>query len=157
MIPKSGTAIYGSVRIKRVFCDGCKSMTLVVDGIKQCCENEENSSPETVYKMSGSHGKRFRHKRLDKQKIIKDQNNTCPYCGNQFGFFYLRQGKTIKSMIHIDHKIPFSFSQNNNRDNRIACCSLCNIFKSDRIFDDFNELKEYLSEKRKNKGIKILS
>jgi len=154
MVPKPGIAIYGSVEIKRVFCYKCKSMALVIEGIKQCCGDEDNSFPEITYKMSGSRGIKLHYVR---KKIIKEQNNTCPYCDKQFGYFYLRKGKTIKSTIHIDHKIPFSFSQDNKKENCIACCSLCNSLKSDIIFDTFDELKEYLNEKRKNKGIKVLS
>lgn len=157
MVQIPGIAIYGSVEIERVFCEDCKTMTFVIDEIKQCCGNEELSPPETVYKMSGSRNKRFTHRSVDRSDIVKNQNNLCLYCGKEFGYFYLRNGKVIKSTIHIDHVIPFSFSQNNRTENRVACCNLCNTFKAGKIFSNLNELKEHLDERRKNKRIKILS
>ena len=157
MNEKSGIAIYGSVGLKRVYCDYCKRMAFVIDGRKQCCDRKESTAIESCYKMSDSYSKRKHYSPAVVKKIIEKQNNLCLYCGNEFGYLYFRDNKIIKSTIHIDHLSPFSFSLDNGMGNLRASCNLCNLFKTDKIFDSIGEVKEYVIKKREQKGIEVLS
>mgnify|MGYP001564616118 CR=1 FL=1 len=73
----------------------------------------------------------------------------CVYCG---GFAEAR-----------DHIIPRSFicregnSGFDDVNNIVAACGRCNSFKSNKIFDTIEEIKNYLFERYCNKYIKVLS
>lgn len=48
---------------------------------------------------------------------------------------------------HIEHEIPYSFCQKHKKHNLVVFCSLCNVFKSDLVFEDDEHTKDYLSKK----------
>ncbi len=86
----------------------------------------------------------------------------CHYCGieeeefcNVWGkYFYggIKRGRVLE----IDHKN--NDSQNNNLDNLVLACALCNMAKSDKIkHDEFIKVGEVIREiwkQRKKSGIK---
>ncbi len=82
------------------------------------------------------------------KKILTMQNYKCYYCDREIG--------TIRSMIGVewDHFIPFSYCQNNNDDNFIACCPICNRLKSNYHFKDIFECREYIQKLLLKRGYK---
>jgi 5-methylcytosine-specific restriction endonuclease McrA len=90
--------------------------------------------------------------KAEKDKILKDQENRCFYCGVTFENFRFRNGKPIKIRIHWDHQLPYAYSQNNKASNFVAACHVCNGIKSDHVFKTVEEVQIYLADKRKLKG-----
>lgn len=152
---KSGMALYGRIRLKRVFCEECECMAFIIDNLKQCCEQKYLDEPKRFYRMANSFSKR-RKAQISLAKLAEMQNNICPYCNKEFGYLYYKRGKIIKTSIVRDHMSPHCFSADNNIKNIIACCDLCNKIKSDLIFENLDSLRSFLEKKRKKKGIEIL-
>ena len=49
----------------------------------------------------------------------------------------------------IDHVVPYSYSECNEIDNLVPCCTLCNVLASDKVFDSLEEKTGYILSKRK--------
>ena len=157
MVEKIGIALYGRIGIERCFCEKCKTMSLIINEEKQCCGEKTEVIPLEVYKMSENyHPRKLIATKETTKKIMKEQNNLCLYCGNPFGYLYFRDGKIIKSSIHLDHFSPFSYSLDNRKRNLVASCNLCNMLKSNKTFNSLEQIKEYINEKREQKRIEIL-
>jgi hypothetical protein len=48
----------------------------------------------------------------------------------------------------IDHIIPYSYCQNNDKDNLVACCMDCNLIANDKIFESLSAKRGYIRNKR---------
>lgn len=48
----------------------------------------------------------------------------------------------------VDHIIPYSYCQTNDKDNLVACCLDCNLIASDKIFESLSSKREYIRGKR---------
>lgn len=48
----------------------------------------------------------------------------------------------------VDHIIPYSYCQNNDKDNLVACCLDCNLIASDKIFESLSDKRAYIRNKR---------
>jgi len=151
---KDHLAQYGNVLLKRAWCSKCRVYSFIIDNERTCCCREYNDEIEDIKIMVAPRRKRKRVK--NRKEILKKQNNKCYYCHNRLGYYYERNGRVIKSVIHFDHVIPFSFSHNSNEDNFVAACNLCNLYKSNLMFDTLFDAQEYLENAIKNKRIKIL-
>ena len=62
----------------------------------------------------------------------------------------------FKLKVHWDHKIPYSYAQDNRDINFVASCSVCNLMKHDRMFETLDEAREYLQTRWETKGFKVL-
>lgn len=125
-------------------------MTLVVKGIKQCCDTpvEETSLSSKV--MCGG----IRRKKPNSgeiEKILTLQDNKCLYCRKPFGTPYVRNGKISMTKLCFDHLIPYSYAQS-NRNNFVAACNICNGIKSNLMFVSVEEAYHYVEHRRKKKG-----
>lgn len=149
-------AIYGNVELERMYCKECQSMTFVIDEIKSCCG-------ELAVKKIGKHieyiinprDKRKRLSKAEKEEILNVQDGNCFYCGNKFGSLYTRGSYIGTLTVHWDHVVPFSFSRNNNQENIVASCNVCNLYKSNRMFDNVEELRKYLKSRFEQKRITV--
>lgn len=150
---KKHLAIFGNIKMHRVYCQSCKGMTLVKDGIKLCCDSltDENNIKNIKIECEPTH---HRHKPpVFKQKeILEKQQNRCLYCNREFGTPYLRNHRILKTKLNWDHLIPFSYSRN-NKNNFVAACHICNGIKSNKMFDTTEEVFHYVEHNRKKKGI----
>lgn len=82
-----------------------------------------------------------------RDRIAAKQNNRCFYCQRELDFFYMRGTALKRSTVTLDHVIPFSFVQNHRESNLVACCSVCNMFKSSIMFDSVDQIISYLKQK----------
>lgn len=68
---------------------------------------------------------------------------------------YLRVFLSKKGLIslskHVDHKMPFVYTQCDKIDNLVVSCSLCNLFKNGKVFDGEEDVRYYLSKKWREK------
>jgi DNA-directed RNA polymerase subunit RPC12/RpoP len=141
-------ALYGTIGILRTFCEECELNCLVVDDIKQCCDKPIREVAKGVKRMTGPIEPKRRYlKESEKEEILEKQDYRCTYCEQRFGatvFYKLRE--TILK-ITWDHVFPFVYTHNNDLENFVACCHICNSWKRARIFNNINEVKVYVTEK----------
>jgi 5-methylcytosine-specific restriction endonuclease McrA len=149
---KHAIALYGSVALERGYCNNCKSMAIIKGGKFQCCGSPVQDVPSKFERMSEPLFARKTPTKADKDRIVNQQGNQCFYCGVTFGSFRFRRGLPFTIKIEWDHKLPFAYSQNNQTDNFVASCHVCNHIKSDHLFQTVDEARVYLSDKRKSKG-----
>lgn len=144
--------IYGGIQIKRGFCKKCNGYAFVIDGKLQCCDEKHDDQAQKYKVISEPCGKRREPGNKIKQKILILQNDKCFYCNKPFGTMYERNGKINFTKLRWDHKVPFSYTQNNETDNWAAACNICNGIKSNKMFSTIEEVIEYVEERRKKKG-----
>lgn len=86
-------------------------------------------------------------------KLIKKQKGRCIYCNIQFGdIISIKNGYRISKAI-LDHFIPFSFTQNNRKDNFVVSCQVCNSIKSNFHFSSIEKARKYIQDVRTRKGM----
>ena len=76
-----------------------------------------------------------------REQLLNRYNRMCVYCG--------------EAATEIDHIRPYSWDQNNDEDNLIASCRICNAIASDLMFDTFNEKWSYINARRNPDDEKI--
>jgi len=128
-------------------------MTIVLQGIKQCCDEPVN--PEQGFSckenMIQGHFKR-KYPSLKRQKELLDkQNNQCLYCNKPFGTPYTRNGVLAFTTVHWDHLVPYAYSQTSKDLDFVASCNICNFIKSDMVFETIEEVFRYVDYNRKKK------
>lgn len=79
------------------------------------------------------------------KKLVVNQNNKCYWCQREFGTAYIRKSEFAKTLQPtLDHKIPYSYIKDHEKENFVAACNLCNSFKGNRMFLNKNEGQKYL-------------
>jgi len=144
--------IYGNIMIKRVHCDNCKGMTMVIEGKKQCCDEPAEHYAKGFRVIAQPLGYRKSPPKRIRDKILVLQQERCLYCNRVFGSMYERNGKILFTKLHWDHKVPFAYTQGNAGNNWAASCNICNGIKSDKMFESVGEVRQYVAERRKEKG-----
>jgi len=146
-------AIYGNVKIPRIYCGRCKRMTLVIGGITACCDEPITMVRKRLKKkvMIEHLNKRKLPPKKERKRILLVQGNHCLYCNKEFGTPYYYKNKHYFTKINWDHLVPFSYSRE-NKSNFVAACNICNHLKSDLIFETVQEVFYYVEHKRKKKG-----
>lgn len=145
-------AVFGNIKLARIWCDDCKINSLVVKGFKQCCDKPENSILENFkIECQPEDHRRYISKKVKEDILIK-QNHRCFYCEKSFGGFVYKNGKAIHLKIAWDHFCPFDYCRDNNPTNFVAACHICNSLKSNYIFQTVDEAKIKIGEKYKEKG-----
>ena len=89
-----------------------------------------------------------------KKYLIELQENCCYWCHREFNIYiWDNKRKKARQMSPVfDHYKAFAFSFNNNLENYVATCPVCNAFKSDMHFEDENDFRQLL-EYRWNKAL----
>lgn len=155
---KRHVAIYGNTYLERGYCWSCKTMCIIIENEKQCCGGRANGVDIVSLPVKRISDPRYRRRLIgqnEKKKILHEQNYECIYCGIPFGSPYAKKkgNKIFKTRVQIDHFIPFAYSANNKKGNYVASCHLCNAIKSDKIFNNIDEVRLYVIEKIERKGI----
>lgn len=154
MIKQKHIAIYGKLKMFRVYCEECKGMTLVLDDKKLCCDMPAPKKSIKQEEIIVSPDGRRKKPSLKRQKeILEKQDNKCLYCNNKFGTAYFRDGKLKLTKLHWEHLVPFSYTQRSSDKDFIASCNVCNLIKSDKVFETVEEVFHYVRYNRKKKGI----
>lgn len=153
MVMKKQLAIFGNIRMLRVYCSKCCGPTLVREGVKLCCNELVSESKITSVKVECEPQNHRLKPSLRKQReILEKQDNRCLYCNKPFGTPYYRNGKMLFTKLNFDHLVPFAYSKI-NKDNFVAACHICNGIKSSKVFDTVEETFHYIEYQRKKKGI----
>lgn len=112
---KSELVIYGTIQMIRVYCYSCRRKCLVVDGIKQCCDQLSNAPPPQIVKReSEPEAKRRTPSKAKKDEILAAQNYCCLYCDIRLDGSYVHmKGEIVKVRLNWDHMTPYCYSLNN--------------------------------------------
>ena len=150
---KNKIKCYGGVAIPSAYCSNCKRVAFVIDNKIQCCGKMiQNVKYDGYERISEDDGLRYHIPDSLKKKILDEQEFCCFYCLMPFNFEVERKGKIIKREIEFDHLVPFSFINNDKRENLVASCNVCNRLKSSMCFQTVDEARVYLQERRESKG-----
>ena len=144
-------AVFGTKQIPRAFCTDCERYSLILDSKIQCCDSSvtlDVSQIKQYKRMSLGTPRKYLAKKT-KDSIIENQQFCCFYCGHYFDIVVRYNNKLVTLVPHFDHIVPFSYDQNNNVSNLIAACNLCNLWKSNRIFSNLEDIQIYVKEKYK--------
>jgi hypothetical protein len=79
-----------------------------------------------------------------KFNLLAKQKGLCYYCSNEIGSMVWYRNKPILLRAHTEHVIPFSYCQHNNSKNLVISCHICNLLKSDKIFNSLADLLEHI-------------
>ena len=72
-----------------------------------------------------------------KEEILERDNYVCIYC--------------LGDATEVDHVVPFIWSQCDEPENLVSCCSICNHIAGSFVFDDFDLKSEYIRATRQNR------
>lgn len=80
------------------------------------------------------------HRRTNYRKhwknLVRQYGNLCYYCRKEIA-------------TQIDHIIPYSYYPNNDFDNLVPSCAVCNLIANDKTFDSIDQKQGYILEHRK--------
>lgn len=146
---------FGSVAILRMPCPKCGFMSFVIDGKSACCD-EPIDQPSKYRRKRESDGeqKRCQLSASKKEIIIESQDNKCIYCQRPFGtpVYCPKRKRVIIPEIHFDHFVCWSFSRNTSVGNMVAACSICNLIKGDKLFENIDYARAFIMRRRYQKG-----
>lgn len=149
-------AIYGSVMLLKDYCNNCKCSAFIIDGCFTCCGEivrKEYDSEKKIRECEGEDKRSIIPKKL-KNKILEQQEGRCIYCEKQFDEYVWDQkrSKYTKLRVCYDHFAAWTSSRDNHEENLYASCQICNGIKSDKFFYNLISAKEFINERRKEKG-----
>ena len=156
-IKKKHYAQYGNTLLRRGYCEICKSNALLIDGKLACCGDEPSGSEGNFsVQMSETVKKRKRPSKYVQEKILEIQDGMCFYCDSLFGepFLHPKTEKVRFLRVCYDHYVPYSYSQNNNTDNFVATCQVCNGIKTNKIFESKEDARVFILDRRRRLGYK---
>ncbi len=148
-------AQYGSIMLKRSYCEVCDQTALVMDNRLQCCGRKLNEfKTKNIKKMCGGKHRRKKPPLKVRKELLAEQDHRCFYCHLSFGTpIYNPKGNIVFLKIAYDHAIPYSYDYNNKK--FVVACHVCNGIKSNLMFDDLKEARAYIIDKRHRKGYKL--
>jgi len=147
-------SIYGSTIINKGYCKRCKGNYFIIDGKFKCCDSlVPNFDKEKFKRECIATSKRKQLSIGSKSEILENQKYECFYCGRNLNraLFDTLRNKTVSNNIHFDHFVPFTYSQDNHKENYVASCSICNQIKYNHFFNDEISARKYILEKSKEK------
>lgn len=149
-------SMYGNVALLKGYCNNCKNEAFIIDGEFSCCGTNphEQFNKQRIKREIEGENVRTRISSKIKIKILEQQNNKCIYCEKELDGYVWdnKRSKYRKIVIHFDHFISWNYSRDNKENNLYASCNICNQIKSDKHFYNLISAKEYINEKRKEKG-----
>jgi hypothetical protein len=152
--PESHWALYGQVKMQRLYCPICKRYGLLREGGSWCCGAwiEPCTTNSKVKRMCEVANRRHSPTAKYKKAQLEAQNYRCFYCDRRFGTLVMRNFKPITLQLTWDHIDPFAFSLDNRDCNFVAACHVCNAFKLDITFRSLVDARLQLKEKWEQKG-----
>jgi hypothetical protein len=77
-----------------------------------------------------------------KSDILVHQDYRCLYCMFNFGSVITRSlHKSVLTVMHWDHFVPFSYICYSPGDNWVAACNICNLYKQSLIYETLEEAR----------------
>lgn len=148
---------YGRVTILRAMCPECECMSIVRDGITLCHKRVVDTTVTSSKRVGDMQTKRKPMNAKAKQAVADSQGGLCFYCFNSFGSMYHRGSVVSYLFVTIDHQVPYSYLQADEAHNLVAACHICNMLKSNRMFDSVEDARVYVQAAWQRKKISIVS
>jgi hypothetical protein len=146
---------FGRVALLRMVCPKCGLMGLVLSGKMLCC-GKDIKNPERYQRKREAEGEHRRSllSKKEKDSILESQGNCCVYCQRPFGtpVWHPKRQRVFIPDIHFDHFVCWNFSRNTSVGNMVAACSICNIIKGDKLFENIEQARAFIVYKRNKKG-----
>jgi 5-methylcytosine-specific restriction endonuclease McrA len=146
-------ALYGNTSMRRVYCRSCRRWTLILQGLKACCDEPVEGEPNEVKRMTQGERRRRLPPLTRRREIIAEQEGKCRYCDRLFGSVVELGPRVITIMLRWDHFEPWSYGWNNRAGNFVACCQRCNAMKSNRMFGSVDEVREFVASRWAAQGM----
>lgn len=150
---------YGNTILQRGYCISCQATAIILKDVLQCCDRvvADNDKPKPLYLATPARLRRKKPSSKQRSHILAIQENKCKYCSHTFGSYVLKNNKVTALRVVWDHHIPYSYGANNNKENFVAACQICNGLKSNKIFDSLEQLVDYIKRKWESKNITYLA
>jgi hypothetical protein len=147
-------AIYGQVRMQRMYCQDCRVFALVVDGKLKCCNARVEALDETAKhkRMSDVALRRTGPTARYRKEQLERQQYRCFYCSRLFGSYVYRHSHSLTLRLAWDHIDPWVYSLDNQNQNFVAACHVCNGIKAALMFRSFDEARYEIAIRWKAKG-----
>lgn len=148
-------AMFGTVRMIRALCPNCNRKAFVIDNEFACCDTrvELTLGDADCRRESLGAPRRRNPTSSEKRAILAFQDNKCFYCDRTFGDCIRYKNKVKILTENWDHLVPWKYSQNNNLDNFVAACQICNNLKKANVFDRAEDAREYVREELRKRGL----
>ena len=148
-------SLYGSIALHKSYCPKCKKYSFIQDNKLACCDYLISELPNYEFIKRESEGETFRSiiPLKVRKEVLQKQENKCIYCDINLinGYIWnVKRSRYQKVKIHFDHFISWNYSRNNEEQNIVASCDICNHIKYDKYFPDIISAREYILEKRQN-------
>lgn len=88
----------------------------------------------------------------EKYAILISQRGCCMYCGKPLDGVVFRKGKSVDLELQWDHAIPRALRVIEHESNIVASCQICNLIKSDLVFETVEEAREWINGRREEEG-----
>lgn len=147
--------IYGSVAIKSDICKTCGFQSFIVRQRFSCCGRFAYGKQTDIRRISQARSNRKRFSPEFIKTLVSKQSGLCFWCGIPFEELEFSRRKLAKKKVHLEHLEPFIFAANECRKNLVAACSICNLIKSDLMFDSIYECRKYIKIQRRKKGYSV--
>src|SRR6185503_6107891 len=122
-------ALYGNVGMLRTFCQVCQRTTLIIDNVKQCCNQVDNEDVDGTERIVEPEAVKRSPNARQRIRILKRQHDCCLYCGRRLGSVVWYKGRQIVLRVNYDHVLPFEYACDNSLGNFVAACHVCNNWK----------------------------
>lgn len=145
---------FGHIAMFRGVCPKCGQQSFIMDGQYVGCRHPaEKPIYYRVQREVEGEKRRYPLSPTEKKEILDRQNYHCIYCGIHFGdwVYCPRRGLKIPR-IEFDHFVCWSYSGNSHASNMVAACGVCNQLKSHFLFDDLEEARQFIANRRLKKG-----
>ena len=139
--------VYGRTITIQVQCPECETWQFQD---KKCCDCDAILDGELVKKpieyRSPLQTWRDKVSSNTKEYVFQRDEFVCQYCGIWCYDSWVQNSKSVT----IDHIIPIKMGGNNKVDNLITSCMKCNITKNDRVFESFEQAREFILKEKTN-------
>jgi len=153
----SYVGLYGSARVLKSYCNTCGAYAFVNDGRLACCDSivdivaNIDGTIRTKRESQGAKRKAIPNL-IDREAILRQQEDRCIYCGLEFGAFVVKLNARVCALdVCWDHVVPYAYDQNNAAYNFVAACQICNGIKNGHIFESIEMARAYIMRRRKKK------
>ena len=158
-IPQAVVVGYGRTQTLQYKCYGCGSLYFPTDENDVICDRciEQDrvgiivNYDSVFYKKIVDWEQRIQasagRTQYNFKKVMRRDNYTCQYC------FYSPRYVDEFLPLHVDHIKPHVVGGNNSMKNLVVACQWCNLHLSSKVFKNFVEKQEYISEIREELGL----
>lgn len=139
--------IAGSVILFREKCPNCGEYNMSGNKIFNCNCGHRYQANTVITERKVCYKNKRRNLSKYRNILVKNQSNICYWCGRELDKYYIKNGNVRVLKAVVDHKLPYSYSNDNSIENLCVSCNVCNSYKSDKIFEIEDECRTYIINK----------